>query len=115
MTETCPYCGNQYKNTKALGSHIHYMHKTRNPTEIYAAEERSESDIKRFQLLYKSCLSDSNLPMLSNIEKVEQAMSEIPKGISPILDNYRKAFKCALIKEELLNDFEGMVQEDEGK
>lgn len=27
MPEVCPHCNREYKNTKALGSHIRHMHK----------------------------------------------------------------------------------------
>lgn len=115
MTEICEYCGKVLANSKALGSHIHYVHELQNPAQIYASQERTEDDKKRFQRLFKSCVADNNLVVPSNIDKVEQAMSEIPKGISPTLDNYRDAFKCALSKEKLLNEFEEMILDEEAE
>ena len=115
MTEKCPYCDKQFENSRALGSHVHYVHETQNPAQIYAAEERSESDRKRFQQLFKNCLTDTGLPSPSSTEKIEQAISEIPKGISPTVDQYRDAFSCALRKEKLLKQFEVYIREEEEK
>lgn len=113
MTVICEYCGKVLENSKALGSHVHYMHENQNPVQIYVSQERTDDDKKRFQQLFKSCVSDNNLAVPSNTDKMEQAISEIPKGISPILDNYRDAFRCALSKEKLLQEFEEMIL-DEG-
>lgn len=44
MTEKWPYCGNEFSNTEALGSHIHYVH-----SGIHAENGRSEADEERFR------------------------------------------------------------------
>ena len=106
MSEKCSYCGGEFENTKALGSHIHYMH-----SNINAKEGRSERDEERFRRLLDSCISEKDLPRTREIEKVEQAISEIPLGVSPDLDQYRDAFKCALGKEKLMKEVEKLMQE----
>jgi len=108
MTEKCPHCGKEFTNTKALGSHIHYMH-----NNIYAEEGRSEIDKERFQHLLHSCLSERDLPRLRGIEKIKQAIDEIPPGVSPTIDKYRDAFQCALGKEKLLKEVERLLEEEE--
>lgn len=109
MTEKCPYCGNEFSNTKALGSHIHYVH-----SMIHAQKTRSEVEEQRFQRLLSGCLSDKGLRKPRQVEKVERAIREIPEGLSPTLDQYRDVFKCALGKEELLKEIEAMLGEEDG-
>lgn len=106
MSEKCPYCGGEFENTKALGSHIHYMH-----DNIDTKEGRSERDKERFLRLLDSCISEKDLPRTREIEKVEQAISDIPPGVSPDLDKYRDAFKCALGKEKLMKEVEKLIRE----
>jgi len=113
MPEVCPYCGKECTNTKALGSHIHYVHGAKNSEGIYEQRPRSDKDEERFQSLLDSCLSDRDLPSLRGIEKIEQAMTEIPPGVSPTLDKYRNAFQCALGKEKLLKEVEELLREEE--
>ena len=115
MSVKCGICGKTLENSRALGSHMHYMHENQNPVQIYASQDRTDDDKKRFQRLFKSCIADRNLSMPSSMDKVEQTMSEIPKGISPTLDRYRDAFKCALNKEKILNEFESMILEEEAE
>jgi len=110
MPEKCPYCGKEVENTKALGSHIHYMH-----SNIYVQEGRSEIDEERFQRLLDGCLSDRGLRRPRATGKIEEAITQIPPGVSPTLDKYRDAFKCALGKEELLGEVEKLIQEEETK
>ncbi|GAH48925.1 unnamed protein product [marine sediment metagenome] len=105
MSETCPYCGrSDFANTKALGSHIHYVHE--NESWASMSQNRSESEKERFQKLFCSCLPDKDLCSPRQLEKIEQAIIEIPGGISPPLDKYRDAFKCAITKEKLLKEVE---------
>ena len=101
MPEKCPYCGRNFENTRALGSHIHYMH-----NNISVKESRSEAEQERFLHLLNSCLSDRDLSRPRSVDKIEQAILEIPKGVSPTLDKYRDAFKCATAKEQLLKEVE---------
>lgn len=101
MPEKCPYCGKEVENTKALGSHVHYMH-----NNIYVQQGRSQEDEERFQRLLSSCLSNRDLSAPRNVDKIEQAIIEIPEGTSHILDKYRDAFKCANTKEKLLKEVE---------
>ena len=100
MSEKCPYCGGDFENTKALGSHIHYMH-----NNIYVQKDRSGTEKEQFLHLLNGCLSDRDLRKPKNVDKIEQAIVEIPEGISPMLDKYRGAFKCAINKEKLVNRF----------
>ena len=112
MTETCPFCGREFENSKALGSHIHYVHEAETWTRI--SQSRSEGEKERFQELLGSCLSEMDLRRPRAIETVEQAMAVIPEGVSPTLDKYRNAFRCAHGKERLLKEVEEMLQEEEG-
>ena len=105
MSETCPYCGrSDFANTKALGSHIHYVHK--NESWASMSQNRSENDTERFEKLLDSCLSARDLRKPRQLDKTERAIIEIPEGVSPILDKYREAFRCATAKEELLKKVE---------
>ena len=101
MSEKCPYCGGGFENTKALGSHIHYMH-----NNIYVQKDRSGTEKEQFLRLLNGCLSNRDLSRPRNVDKIEQAISEIPEGISPTLDKYRGAFTCAITKEKLLKEVE---------
>ena len=107
MTEKCPHCGKGFENTKALGSHIHYMH-----NNIYVKESRSEVEQERFLRLLNGCLSDRDLSRPRNVDKIEQAIAEIPQGVSPTLDKYRDAFKCAITKGKLLEEVEEELLRD---
>jgi len=40
------------------------------------------------------------------VDKIEQALTEIPEGVSPTLDRYRSAYKCAIGKEKFLKEVE---------
>lgn len=100
MPEKCPHCGKEFTNTRALGSHIHYVH-----DNIDMERSRSEEERESFQRLLGSCLKESGLGKPRNVEKVEQAIMEIPEGINSDLDQYREAYKCAIRKEKILNDF----------
>jgi hypothetical protein len=104
MPERCPYCGGEFANTKALGSHIHYVHETETWADI--GRKRSESDKQRFEKLFDSCLSNRGLPRPRQIDKVEQAVKEIPEGVSPTIDQYREAYRCAIGKEKLVKEIE---------
>lgn len=108
MNEKCPYCGNDFANTKALGSHIHYMHNS-----IHAEKSRSEGDEERFRSLLNSCMSDRGLRKPRHVDKIEKAIAEIPEGVSPTLDQYRNAFECALGKEKLLEEVEELLKDEE--
>ena len=77
-----------------------------NNTNIYVKESRSEVEQKRYLRLLNGCLSDRDLSRPRSVDKVEQAIVEIPKGVSPTLDKYRDAFKCATTKEQLLREVE---------
>lgn len=99
MPEKCPHCEKEFANTKALGSHIHYMH-----DDIYSKEDRSEEDKERFQILLGSCLSGSGLRRPRKVDKLERAIKEIPEGVSPDLDRYRDPYRCAIVKEKLLQE-----------
>ena len=113
MPEKCPHCGKQFANTKALGSHIHYVHETKNSEGVYAQHPRSNEDKERFEHLLDTCLSEGNLPRLREIEKIEQAIAEIPPGVSPTLDKYRGPFQCASGKEKLLKEAEELLPQEE--
>ena len=111
MTEICQFCGKQCANTKALGSHIHYMHGTK-AAGGDTPRVRSDSETERFGRLLGSCLSERDLPRPREIQKIEQAITEIPPGVSPDLDKYRNAFECALGKERLVEEVEEMLREE---
>ena len=110
MTETCPFCGREFENSKALGSHIHYIHE--NETWASMSQNRSDSEKERFQKLLCSCLPDKDLCSPRQLDKIEQAIVEIPEGISPTIDKYRDAFKCAITKEKLLKEVEEEVLQE---
>lgn len=111
MPEKCPHCGKEFINTKALGSHITYMHERKTWGGTDAQQARSDSDQERFQRLLDSCLSEKDLPRPRGIEKIEQAITEIPEGVSPALDRYRDAIRCALSKEKLVKEVEELLPE----
>lgn len=113
MPEICPQCGKEFANSKALGSHIHYVHTKRTWVDAVKQQERSNSDKKIFQNLLDSCLSDTDLPKISDMEQVEKAIVEIPPGVSPTLDKYRNVFRCAHGKEQLLKKVEKLLGEAE--
>lgn len=113
MPEICHYCGKEFANTKALGSHIYYRHRSNSPALAFEAGSRSGSELKRFRSLLKKCLFKMGLKMPKDIEKIEVALTEIPPGISPLLDKYRDAFTCALNKETLLKEVEEILRREE--
>ena len=106
MTETCQHCGKVFENTKALGSHIHYAH-----NNVCVQVERAEKDEERFRRLLDSCLSERNLPRPRHVGKIEEVICEIPEGVSPAVDRYREALKCALRKEKLVKEFDELLRE----
>ena len=104
MPEKCPHCGAEFTNTKALGSHIHYVHEAESWTET--SQKRSDSDKERFDKLLDSCVSGRGLPRPRQIDKVEQVVTEVPEGVSATIDQYREAYRCAIRKEKLVKEFE---------
>jgi hypothetical protein len=50
--------------------------------------------------------------MPQDIGKIELALTEIPRGVSPILDKYREAFARALSKEKLLEGVEEILRQE---
>jgi hypothetical protein len=113
MPEICPDCGQEFANTKALGSHRHYRHESKKITFNYAPGGRSESEKRRFRSLLERCLSDTGLKLPEGIDMIELALAEIPPGISPVLDRYRDAFTRALGKEKLLKEAEELLRQEE--
>jgi len=111
MPEKCPHCGREFINTKALGSHIHYVHENESWASI--TQNRSESEKERFQKLFCSSLPDKNLRCPRKLDKIEQAISEIPEGVSDTVDRYREAYRRATRKEELLKEIEEDLQREE--
>lgn len=111
MAEICPQCGNEFANTKALGSHVYYMHETKRPMGGQSWQERPDGEKERFRILLDSCLTDRGLQKPRKIDKVVEALTEIPKGVSPDLDRYREAFSCAIDKEKLLGEAEKLLRE----
>ena len=111
MSETCPYCGrSDFANTKALGSHIHYVHENESWASI--SQNRSETEKERFQKLFCSSLPDKNLRCPRQLDKIEQAISEIPEGVSYTVDQYREAYRRATRKEKLLREIEEDLQSE---
>lgn len=104
MPEKCPHCGREFINTKALGSHIHYVHETESWANT--SQNRSEAEKERFQKLLGSCLSERGLRTPRQVEKIEQAVTEIPEGISSTIDQYREAYRCAIGKEKFVKEVE---------
>ena len=113
LPEICHYCGKEFANTKALGSHIYYRHRSNSPTLAFEAGRRSSSELKRFRSILKKCLFTTGLKMPKDIEKIEAALTEVPPGISPLLDKYRDAFARALNKETLLKEVEEILRREE--
>ena len=111
MPEKCPYCGGEFANTKALGSHIHYVHETEGWASM--SQSRSESDKEQFQKLLGSCLSARDLRRPRQLDRMEQAITEIPDGVSPTIDQYRKAYRCAIEKEKFVKEFEEEILKEE--
>jgi len=110
MSEKCPYCGKVVENTKALGSHIHYVHETE--TWLSMSQNRSESGKERFQKLFCSSLPDKELACPRDLQKIEQGIREIPEGVSYTLDQYREAYRAAIRKEKLLREIEEDLQRE---
>ena len=108
MPEKCPHCGKEFANSRALGSHIHYVH-----DNIDMEQSRSDEERERFQKLFGSCLTDRGLRRPRRVEKVERAIVEIPEGVSAALDQYREAYKCAVGKEKLLREIEEELRREE--
>ena len=113
MPEICPRCGKEFSNTKALGSHLHYRHESNRLTFSSVLGSRSESEKKRFRSLLERCLFDTGLKLPEDIERIERALTEIPRGMSPALDQYRDAFNRALGKEKLLKEVEELLRQEE--
>lgn len=113
MSENCPYCSKEFANKKALGSHLHYRHSSNRLASGFEMRSRSESQMIRFRELVKKCIFDLGLEMPQHIEKIELALTEIPRGVSPILDRYREAFTRALNKEKLLKEVEEILRQEE--
>lgn len=104
MSEKCPYCGKTFENTKALGSHIHYSHETESWASM--SQNRSEDNKQQFQELLYSCIIERGLPRPRRTDKIEQVVTQIPEGVSPTIDQYRQAYRCAVEKEKLIKEFE---------
>jgi len=104
MPEKCPYCGGEFQNTKALGSHIRYAHET--DTWVSMSRKRSESEKEQFQKLLESCVVQRGLPKPRRMDMVEQVVTRIPQGVSPDVDRYREAYRCAVENEKLVREFE---------
>ena len=104
MSEKCSYCGREFSNSKALGSHVHYVHEMESWVNI--SQNRSEKEKERFQKLFDSCLSERDLHKPRQLDKVEQAITEIPEGVSPTIDQYREAYRCAVGKERFVKEVE---------
>jgi len=53
------------------------------------------------------------------MDRVEQAVTQIPEGVSPDIDGYREAYRCAIENEKLVKEFEedlrGEASSDETK
>lgn len=110
MTEKCPYCGKEFVNSKALGSHVHYAHEN-----LAVQQNRTAEEQERFRRLLGSCFSDAGLPRPRGVERIGEAINVIPEGVSADLDKFRSAFKCALSKEKLLKEVEEMIRESSRK
>lgn len=115
MPEICHYCGKGFANTKAFDSHLRYRHRSNTPALPFAVGRRSASELKRLRSLLKKCLSKTGLKMPKDIEKIEVALTEIPPGISSLLNKYCDAFTCALNKEILLKEVEEILRLEETK
>jgi len=46
------------------------------------------------------------------LDKIEQAISEIPEGLSNTVDQYREAYRSATRKEKLLREIEEDLQRE---
>ncbi len=106
MSERCPQCGREFANTKALGSHIHYLHSAASSAKVRV---RNRAETERFSRLLEICLSGSGLALPGSLGKLEKALAEIPEGISPLLDRFRRAYVQALAKETLLLEAEHLL------
>jgi len=104
MSEKCSYCGREFTNSKALGSHIHYVHEMESWGNL--SQNRAGSEKERFQKLLDSCLSERDLSKPRQLDKMEQAITEIPEGISSTIDQYREAYRCAIGKEKFVKEVE---------
>ena len=104
MSEECLHCGSRFANTRALGSHIHYMH-----SNIYKQEYRSEVDQEHFRRLLVYCCSEAGLVKPNDVPKLERALTEIPEGIWLCLDRYREPYNSALDKLKLLKEVEKII------
>ena len=113
MPEMCSYCGKEFANTKALGSHLHYRHGHNKENPMTGRADRSENEKRRFRSLLERCLLDTGLKLPQGIERIELAITEIPRGISPALDQYRDVFNRALSKEKLLREVEDLLRQEE--
>jgi hypothetical protein len=113
MSAICPHCGKEFLNTRALGSHIYYRHKSNRVSLGPALAGRSAGEQKRFRALLERCLLGTGLKLPKGIEKIELALAEVPPGISSVLDQYRDAFNRALGKEKLLKEVEELLQQEE--
>ena len=115
MPEMCPHCGKEFANTKALGSHLHYRHESNKVTFRYELGDRSGSEKRRFRSLLERCLIDTGLKLPKGTEMIELALAEIPRGMSPVLDQYRDAFTRALGKEKLLKEVEELLRQEKAE
>lgn len=109
MSEVCPRCGKVFANTKALGSHLHYRHEYNKENPITKRIDRTESGRKQFRSILEKCLLDVGLKLPPDVDKIEIALIEIPRGVSPQLDQYRDAFNLAWRKEKLLIEVEELL------
>ena len=110
MAEKCPYCGREFTNTKALGSHIHYVHEAESWANT--SHNRSEADTARFLKLLDSCLSERELRRPRHLDKIEKAVKEIPEGVSSPIDQFREAYRCAIGKEKFVKELEEELLKD---
>jgi len=110
VPEKCPYCGGEFQNSKALGSHIHYVHE--NESWVSMSQNRSEDDKERFEKLLDSCIVQGGLPRPRQVDKMEQVITQIPEGVSPSIDQYRQAYRCAIEKEKLVKEFEEELRKE---
>jgi hypothetical protein len=80
-------------------------------TSAAATQKRTGQEKARFEKILESCLLEQGLPKPRKLDRVQEVVRQIPKGVSPTIDKYRQALDCAQSKEEMVIAFERDIAE----
>ena len=115
--DKCPHCGNEFKNTRALGSHIKYKHSS--TPQGKEAEEKEVPDaandfelllndygVKRAPIIVKNIAATGSPNVFDNPQEMAKKLARWSRDIAPmyrasILEHWFKS-RGIILPEELL-------------